>query len=358
MILVEKIKLDSIYKKYPGQDNYVIQDLNLSIDECEFVVLVGPSGSGKSTVLRMIAGLEDISDGQLYIDGIINNQIPSSQRNIAMVFQNYALFPHMTVFQNIEYGLKVRGMNKVERTDKVTQAAKILGLTPYLHRKPKELSGGQMQRVAVGRAIVRDTNIFLFDEPLSNLDAKLRTQMREEIVHLQHRLQATFIYVTHDQAEAMTMADRIVVMENGNIMQVGTPEEIYNHPKNLFVASFMGTPEMNILDGQLDEGVLQINPSLSFGYTSPKNQEVAIGIRPENIVLSSQDDSDGNGIVSFVEVTGADSFVHIEVENDTLVMRTDPSQNIKRQDKVYFKLKKDTIHLFDKVTGEKININD
>lgn len=357
---MEKIKLNQVAKKYPQQEEYVIENLNLTIQDKEFIVLVGPSGSGKSTTLRMIAGLETITSGELFIDGQVNNDIPPKNRDIAMVFQNYALFPHMTVEENIGYGLKVRGEDKNERKNKVAEAADILGLTPYLTRKPKDLSGGQMQRVALGRAIVRDASIFLMDEPLSNLDAKLRSQMREEIIQLHQKLGATVVYVTHDQEEAMTMADRIVVMNEGKIMQIGSPSEIYNHPQNTFVAHFMGSPEMNMFDAALTEDFIQIDQH-SLKYPSPlsldssEEKEIIFAIRPENIVEAPEEKADIITKVSFIEMTGADSYVHVEFGDSTLIYRSHPSVSHERGESIGLNFNLDKVHLFDKETGKVIN---
>ena len=252
-----EVKLINVNKIYDNNVQAVF-DFNLDIKEGEFVVFVGPSGCGKSTTLRMIAGLEEISEGELYIDDKLSNDVLAKNRDIAMVFQNYALYPHMTVYENMAFGLKNRKLAKEEINKRVLEAAEILGISEYLNRKPKALSGGQCQRVALGRAIVRHAKVFLMDEPLSNLDAKLRVQMRSEIINLHKRIGSIIIYVTHDQTEAMTMADRIVVMNKGRIQQIGTPREIYNNPKNLFVASFMGSPSMNFIDCSYDNGVLTL----------------------------------------------------------------------------------------------------
>ena len=251
-----ELKLQNIYKVYDKKVT-AVTDFNLHIHDREFIVFVGPSGCGKSTTLRMIAGLEEISKGDFFIDDVRMNDVPSKDRNIAMVFQNYALYPHMTVYENMAFGLKLRKLPKAEINERVMNAAKILGLEDYLKRKPKALSGGQRQRVALGRAIVRDAKVFLMDEPLSNLDAKLRVQMRSEITKLHQRLKTTTIYVTHDQTEAMTMASRIVIMKDGLIQQVGTPKEVYDHPINVFVGGFIGSPAMNFFNGKIaDTGVI------------------------------------------------------------------------------------------------------
>ena len=298
------VKLTGVKKIY---DNNVVavHDFDLEIKDKEFVVFVGPSGCGKSTTLRMIAGLEEISDGTVEIDGEVVNDLQPKDRNIAMVFQNYALYPHMTVYDNIAFSLRLQKRPEDEIYDKVTNAAEILGITEYLMRKPRALSGGQRQRVAIGRAMVRHSKVFLMDEPLSNLDAKLRNQMRAEIILLRQKLDTTFVYVTHDQTEAMTLGDRIVIMKDGYIQQVGTPTEVFEMPKNLFVAGFIGAPQMNIIKTQLTkEGdKYYVSP---FGVKLPvdgqkgadlakkgvKTQDIALGVRPEHITLAN----DKNGI--------------------------------------------------------------
>ena len=288
------LELNNINKVYPNGVQAVF-DFNLKIKDKEFIVFVGPSGCGKSTTLRMIAGLEEISSGELLIDGELMNDVAPKDRNIAMVFQSYALYPHMTVYNNMAFGLQLRRVPKEEINRKVVEAAEILGLTPYLNRKPKALSGGQRQRVALGRAIVRNAKVFLMDEPLSNLDAKLRVTMRGEISKLHHNLQATTIYVTHDQIEAMTMASRIVVMKDGYIQQVGEPKTIYDNPANVFVAGFIGTPPMNFITGKCNEEGVFTTPKNDCKLNIPAkqfkaivdnnlvNKEIIVGIRPEHI---------------------------------------------------------------------------
>lgn len=286
-----------------------VQQFNLDIKDGEFIVLVGPSGCGKSTTLRMIAGLEDISEGELYIDGELVNAVEPKDRDIAMVFQSYALYPHMTVYQNMAYSLKIKKLPKDEIDRKVREAAEILDITQYLDRKPKNLSGGQRQRVAIGRAIVRNPKVLLMDEPLSNLDAKLRNQMRAEIIKLRKRINTTFVYVTHDQVEAMTLGDRIVVMKDGFIQQVGTPQEVFDHPRNIFVSGFIGTPQMNYFDGTLNVedgkysvtvGDLTVELSEEKQERLKKNnvqaQKVTVGVRPDHLHISE------NGIPAHVDV--------------------------------------------------------
>ena len=311
-----KVAIQNVRKSYGTTD--VIHGLNVDINDGEFVVLVGPSGCGKSTLLRMIAGLESITAGEISIGDQVVNHLPPSDRDIAMVFQNYALYPHKTVAANMAFSLRMRGLNREIIEEKVTNAAEILGLTPYLKRYPRALSGGQRQRVAMGRAIVRDPKVFLFDEPLSNLDAKLRVQMRAEIRELHQRLKATTIYVTHDQIEAMTMADKIVVMQDGRIEQIGTPLELYDRPANTFVAGFIGSPAMNLIpatvqcndDGvfaQMEAGKLEIptNNLVSEG------QKIIVGMRPEVLVPS---DAGLSVAVAVLEPTGAET--HLVTRSD------------------------------------------
>ncbi|GMO24133.1 MAG: sn-glycerol-3-phosphate ABC transporter ATP-binding protein UgpC [Termitinemataceae bacterium] len=353
-----KVELNGISKVYDG-DVRAVDNANIVVEDKEFVVFVGPSGCGKSTTLRMIAGLEDITEGELRIDGELMNDVPPKDRNIAMVFQNYALYPHMSVYDNMAFGLKVRKFPKEEIAKRVGEAARILDIEKYLERKPKALSGGQRQRVAVGRAIVRNPKVFLFDEPLSNLDAKLRVQMRAEISALHHRLQATMIYVTHDQVEAMTMADKIVVYKDGKIQQIGSPLHLYNYPANKFVAGFIGSPPMNFLtvkvseaggDILLDEGQslrpkegerqLKLKASAEHVEYLKKyvGKEVFLGIRPED--LSFTDAEQGENImplkVTVVEPLGADITLWLTTNTQTLVARTGPTYEFKLDQVVNF----------------------
>ena len=306
-----------------------VQEFNLEIKDKEFIVLVGPSGCGKSTTLRMIAGLEEISGGELYIGDKLVNDVAPKDRDIAMVFQNYALYPHMTVYDNIAFALKLRHTPKEEIDRKVKEAAEILDITQYLGRKPKALSGGQRQRVAIGRAIVREPQVLLMDEPLSNLDAKLRNQMRAEIIKLRQRINTTFIYVTHDQTEAMTLGDRIVIMKDGEVQQIGTPQEVFNHPYNLFVAEFIGSPKMNIFDAKLvkangkyavELGGMVVELSADKQEALAKNnvaeQEIKLGVRPEHIVLE-------NGLTGKVDVSelmGSSVHLHVSALGRDVVM--------------------------------------
>ena len=305
------IKLNAVEKWYG--DAQVIKGVDLEINDGEFVVFVGPSGCGKSTLLRMIGGLEDISRGTLDIDGRDATAEPPSKRGLAMVFQSYALYPHMTVRENVGFSLKTAGASKSEIESKVNHAAEVLKLGPYLDRRPKDLSGGQRQRVAIGRCIVRDPTAFLFDEPLSNLDAALRVEMRYEIAKLHQQLKSTMIYVTHDQVEAMTLADRIVVLEFGKIAQVGTPRELYERPANLFVAQFIGSPKMNILPCQTANGAYQLEGGRGGAYGS-ETPAIHLGIRPEHITLGGEGTGQTDGTVDVVEYLGADSYVVIDAD--------------------------------------------
>ncbi len=331
------VSLQNICKIYDGGVK-AVDNVNIEIEDKEFVVLVGPSGCGKSTTLRMVAGLEDISSGTLTIDGKVMNDVPPKDRDIAMVFQNYALYPHMTVYDNMAFGLKIRKLPKEEIDQRVREAAKLLDIEALLERKPKALSGGQRQRVAVGRAIVRNPKVFLFDEPLSNLDAKLRVQMRAEISNLHNRLQATMIYVTHDQVEALTMADKIVVMKLGVIQQIGGPMELYNEPDNKFVAGFIGSPPMNFITvGVEKDGDKVYLRSASFTldvtdaqakFLSPYiGKKVTFGIRPEDVEFShtQQKGKTINGNVSVVEPLGSETQVYVSTDNADIVGKIDPS---------------------------------
>ncbi len=331
------VQLKDICKVYDGNVK-AVDSVNIDIKDREFVVLVGPSGCGKSTTLRMVAGLEDISSGELYIDGRLVNDVPPKDRDIAMVFQNYALYPHMSVYDNMAFGLKIRKFPKDEIEQRVREAAKILDIEQLLDRKPKALSGGQRQRVAVGRAIVRHPKVFLFDEPLSNLDAKLRVQMRAEISSLHNRLKATMIYVTHDQVEALTMADKIVVMKLGIIQQIGGPLELYNEPNNKFVAGFIGSPPMNFLtvdvmkEGDeifIDEGNFKImlegnNKKLLTSYAGKK---VTFGIRPEDVeyTKTAVEGKTINGQVSVIEPLGSETHIYVSVGKHQVIGKIEPS---------------------------------
>ncbi|SHG89373.1 ABC transporter ATP-binding protein [Ornithinibacillus halophilus] len=355
-----ELKLEHIQKKY-DKDVIAVDDFNLHIQDKEFIVFVGPSGCGKSTTLRMIAGLEEISDGELYIDEKKMNDVAPKDRDIAMVFQNYALYPHMNVYDNMAFGLKLRKFKKDEIEQRVQNAAKILGLEAYLDRKPKALSGGQRQRVALGRAIVRDAKVFLMDEPLSNLDAKLRVQMRAEIQKLHKRLQTTTIYVTHDQTEAMTMATRLVVMKDGIIQQVGAPKEVYDKPENVFVGGFIGSPSMNFLTGKLTDGYFQMDkikvkvPEGKMkmlrdqGYV---NKEIILGIRPEDIhdepvFVESTPETKITAHIDVAELMGAETFLYSKVNDQDFVARIDSRTDIHGGEDIELAFDMNKCHFFD-----------
>lgn len=341
-----------------------LQDLNIEIEDKEFLVLVGPSGCGKTTALRVLAGLEEVSEGEVFIEDVKVNDIPPKDRDIAMVFQSYALYPHMSVFDNMAFGLKLRRTPKDEIKERVEAAAKILGIEMLLNRKPRELSGGQRQRVAVGRAIVREPKVFLFDEPLSNLDAKLRVQMRTEISRLHHRLATTFIYVTHDQVEAMTMATRIAVLNFGVLQQLDTPQELYDRPSNKFVAGFIGSPSMNFFDGQLEvvDGELSIvvedftipvPAAKQELYSKHKGKEVVFGIRPEDIhnpayIPSGITTAPVKVNVDVLEMMGNEIFLYWVYGDGEHVARIDPRSNFAVDEEVELMFNLDKVHIFDK----------
>ena len=342
--------------KYYG-DVHVIKDVSLDIKSQSFTVLVGPSGCGKSTMLRMIAGLEDINSGTISIDGQVVNDLPPKQRNIAMVFQSYALYPHMTVFDNMAFGLKLEKRSKDEINERVQEAARILQIEDYLHRKPKQLSGGQRQRVAIGRAITRKPKVFLFDEPLSNLDAALRVQLRVELAKLHDQLNATMIYVTHDQTEAMTLANDIVVLDEGIVSQKGSPMELYKNPNNLFVGGFIGSPKMNFIStkitsksGDKTEVDLMGSAKISIPKTSASASEgdsVELGIRPEHLTVNQGGDASWESKVFVVEKLGSGTFLYLEKEGEPLVVETDGDSNIKVGDTVKVGFDAARCHLFD-----------
>ena len=346
-----------------------VKDFNLEIEDKEFVVLVGPSGCGKSTTLRMVAGLEDITSGEIYIDGQLINNVPPKKRDIAMVFQNYALYPHMTVYKNMAFGLKLRRMPKADIDRRVRETAKLLGIDDRLDRKPGQLSGGQRQRVALGRAIVREPRVFLMDEPLSNLDAKLRVQMRSEITRLHNRLDATFIYVTHDQTEAMTMGTRIVVMKDGVIQQAAPPQELYDHPANLFVAGFIGTPAMNVFKVKLTpknnaiyamfgENEIRV-PDLKVRDMKGDfiGREVYMGIRPEDI--TDEDPAENASIKARVEITelmGSETNLYLSTSghDDNVIARVSSRSKIKAGDDVIVGFDTSRLYFFDAATEKSI----
>ncbi|WP_285014833.1 ABC transporter ATP-binding protein [Lactococcus garvieae] len=372
------LKLDKVYKKYPNATQYSVEGFNLDVKDKEFIVFVGPSGCGKSTTLRMIAGLEDITEGEFTIDGKLMNDVAPKDRDIAMVFQNYALYPHMTVFDNMAFGLKLRKHKKEDIKQRVENAAKILGLTDLLDRKPADMSGGQRQRVAMGRAIVRDAKVFLMDEPLSNLDAKLRVSMRTEIAKIHRRIGATTIYVTHDQTEAMTLADRIVIMSStpnadksgtvGRIEQIGTPQELYNEPATKFVAGFIGSPAMNFLNLKI-EGNKLIGEGISLtlpegqhkllkekGYSS---KEVIMGIRPEDISASilaeeAYPDAQIEAEVTVSELLGAETMLYLKAGDAELVSRVEARDFRQPGEKITVTLNLNKAHFFDKDTEVRI----
>ena len=340
-----------------------VQEFSLDIKDKEFIVLVGPSGCGKSTTLRMIAGLEDISGGELYIDDKLCNDVEPKDRDIAMVFQNYALYPHMTVYENMAFPLEIQKATKQEIDKKVKEAAATLDITQYLDRKPKNLSGGQRQRVAIGRAIVRDPKVLLMDEPLSNLDAKLRNQMRAEIIKLREKINTTFIYVTHDQTEAMTLGDRIVVMKDGFIQQIGTPQEVFNHPLNLFVAGFIGTPQMNYFDARLikkdgkyavnaygEVVVLSDDKQKRLSALDVKEQDVILGVRPDHITLAEKGGIEGK--VDVAELMGASEHLHLRVaDKDVIVIvPTEGADEAFSKKTVKITFSGNTCHVFSKDT--------
>ena len=338
----------------------VIHGIGFDIADGEFVVLVGPSGCGKSTLLRMLAGLEEITAGTIAIDGRVVNDVESKDRDIAMVFQSYALYPHMTVSDNMAFSLKLRKADPAMIAERVSKASKILNLDPYLKRFPRELSGGQRQRVAMGRAIVRDPKVFLFDEPLSNLDAKLRVAMRAEIKALHQRLKTTTVYVTHDQVEAMTMADRIVVMHDGRIEQIGTPLELYDRPGNLFVAQFIGSPAMNVVSGTVRRsgagGHVEAGGAVRWplnGGPGADGQAVAYGIRPEHLTLASLGDG-VPGEVIVVEPTGAETELLIQVGQEQVTLRTHGRPRVNPEEKVHLAVDPANVHLFDRGTGQRL----
>jgi len=351
---VASIKIDTV-NKYFG-DVHVIKDISLDIKSQSFTVLVGPSGCGKSTMLRMIAGLEDINSGTISIDEQVVNDLPPKQRNIAMVFQSYALYPHMTVFDNMAFGLKLEKRSKDEINERVQEAAKILQIEDYLQRKPKQLSGGQRQRVAIGRAITRKPKVFLFDEPLSNLDAALRVQMRVELAKLHDQLNATMIYVTHDQTEAMTLADDIVVLDEGIVSQKGSPLELYNNPSNLFVGGFIGSPKMNFIStkiltsgNQTEVDLLNSSKLLVQKDSSGMSvgQNIQLGIRPEHLLINQDGDASWEGKVFVVEKLGSGTFLYLEKEGEPLVVQAEGDSNIKVGDTVKIGFLGSKCHLFD-----------
>ena len=375
-----ELNLKNIYKKYPNSDHYSVEDFNLDIKDKEFIVFVGPSGCGKSTTLRMIAGLEDITEGTASIDGTVVNDVAPKDRDIAMVFQNYALYPHMTVYDNMAFGLKLRKYSKEDIDKRVNEAAEILGLKEFLQRKPADLSGGQRQRVAMGRAIVRDAKVFLMDEPLSNLDAKLRVSMRAEIAKIHRRIGATTIYVTHDQTEAMTLADRIVIMSAtknpagtgtiGRVEQIGTPQEVYNNPVNKFVAGFIGSPAMNFFEVTLEDGRL-VGPNRDFSLQVPEGNlkglrekgyegnKLIFGIRTEDInmepaFLETFPESVLTAKISVSELLGAESHLYCAVGGSEFVAKVDARDHMNTGSSIKLGFDLNKAHYFDADTEDNI----
>ena len=372
---VKKKKKGEVKKtnlKITDEGVVAVDDFNLEIGDEEFVVLVGPSGCGKSTTLRMVAGLEDITRGELFIDGKLMNNVSPKDRDIAMVFQNYALYPHMSVRQNLEFPLKMHKVPADETKVKVEEAAEILDLTPYLDRKPKALSGGQRQRVAIGRAIVRDPKLLLMDEPLSNLDAKLRNQMRAEIIKLRQKIKATFVYVTHDQTEAMTLGDRIVIMKDGVIQQVGTPQQLFDHPINEFVAGFIGMPQMNFYSGELlkneagkycvklDDAVMEVSEEKQ-ALLAKKNvqpQPITVGVRPEHISLGGESGKSIEGTVDVSEMMGSAIHIHVNAcGKDSIIIVPTLDLNgrtFKIGDKINFTFGGNVMHIFGRESHQNL----
>jgi multiple sugar transport system ATP-binding protein len=363
---VAKIKFEAVGKKYPNGFT-ALENLNLDIADKEFLVLLGPSGCGKSTTLNMIAGLEDVTDGNLFFDGEVMNTVPPHKRDVAMVFQSYALYPHKSVYENIAFGLKMRKFPKVEIDLRVRDAARRLEIEPLLERRPDQLSGGQRQRVALGRAMVRKPQVFLMDEPLSNLDAALRISMRAEIKQLHQAMQTTFVYVTHDQAEALTLADRIVVMRSGVVQQIGVPDEIYERPRNMFVASFLGNPPINFLDGKLtvrdgrlgfERASMRIDlpPEIAHKLNGQENREVVMGLRAEDVVesISPKPGAMLSGRVASVLPVGSDQFLDMDMDGARLFLRLGKECRYREGETATLAINLNRIHLFDKASTESI----
>ena len=342
------LKFEDIDKSF-GENN-VISKFNLEVEKGKFIVLLGPSGCGKSTLLRMIAGLEKIDNGRILLENNLLNDLLPSKRQIAMVFQSYALYPHMSVFDNISFGLKSEKISKDGIKSKVIEAAKILKIEELLYRRPKELSGGQRQRVAIGRAITRNPKLFLFDEPLSNLDAALRVEMRLEISKLHKELGVTTIYVTHDQVEAMTLADKIVVLNEGKIIQIGSPHKLYNHPKNLFVAEFIGTPKMNILNCIKKEEYIYLDENKKTNIKTKKEKIFNLGIRPDNIEICKSEKNILSGQIKFCEYLGSEQYVYVDcgINNKLIIIKIDPNIKVVLNEKIGLKFNSKYVHFFSK----------
>ena len=356
------VTFDKASRIYPGSTRPAVDQIDLEVADGEFLVLVGPSGCGKSTTLRMLAGLEEVNSGRILIGDRDITDVPPKDRDIAMVFQNYALYPHMTVAENMGFALKIAGVNKEERAERVLEAAKLLDLEPYLGRKPKALSGGQRQRVAMGRAIVRQPQVFLMDEPLSNLDAKLRVQTRTQIASLQRRLGVTTVYVTHDQTEALTMGDRIAVLKDGVLQQVGTPRDLYENPQNVFVAGFIGSPAMNLFDADIVDGGLKFGTATAKidreVTAATKAKKATIGVRPEDLTVSDK----GTGLpveVDVVEELGADGYLYGHTDIDgartEIVVRVDGRNHPNPGDKIVVNPTPAHVHVFDVESGERLS---
>jgi len=364
-----ELHLQHLYKTY-HKDITAVKDFTLDIRDKEFIVLVGPSGCGKSTILRLVAGLEELSQGNILMDGKLMNNVSPKDRDIGFVFQNYALYPHMNVYDNMAFGLRNRKVPKDEINRRVYDTARLLNLEDYLNRKPKALSGGQRQRVALGRAIVRDAKLFLMDEPLSNLDAKLRAQMRTEITKLHHRLQPTILYVTHDQTEAMTMATRLVVMNNGVIQQVGAPKEVYEKPENVFVGGFIGSPAMNFFNGMLHDGKIQIGqdfiqiPERKMIYLRNQgymNNEIIMGIRPEDLhdaagFLEASTASIIDVKIDVIELLGAENILHSQIAGQPLIARLDTRSQATQGQVLKLAVDMNNVHFFDSKTKNRIHL--
>ncbi|AYG03138.1 ABC transporter ATP-binding protein [Gryllotalpicola protaetiae] len=360
------VTFDDATRVYPGSTTPAVDSLSIDVADGEFLVLVGPSGCGKSTSLRMLAGLEEVNSGNIFIGERNVTDVPPKDRDIAMVFQNYALYPHMTVAENMGFALRIAGVAKEERNQRVREAAKMLDLEPYLDRKPKALSGGQRQRVAMGRAIVRSPQVFLMDEPLSNLDAKLRVQTRTQIASLTRRLGVTTVYVTHDQTEALTMGDRIAVLKDGVLQQVGTPRELYADPKNVFVAGFIGSPAMNLFAADVTEGGVKFGTAVipvSRQVLAGAGSRVTIGVRPENVIVSTTQSIGLPVIVDLVEELGADGYLYGHAADDVaevntltdIVVRVDGRVHPNAGDTVYFMPQAAHVHVFDPETGARLS---
>lgn len=360
-----RVKLDNIGKKYEGRENFTIRNIDLDIEDKDFCVILGPSGCGKSTLIRMIAGLNSITEGTLYFDDKIMNKVEPKDRDIAMVFQSYALYPHMTVYENMAFSLNMKNESKKLIDERVKNAAKILQLEDYLYNRPSDISGGQRQRVALGRSIVRNPAVFLMDEPLSNLDAKLRESMRVEIVRLHNQLNTTSIYVTHDQTEAMTMATKIVLLDKGIVQQVGAPTDFYRKPNNLFVAGFIGSPTMNIIEGKITDGIfvsntgeIKIRPSDNDSklIRNYEGKKVYLGIRSERFIAEKRDYNTLSASIDVIEMLGKEQLLYTKLNDGTNIVISQPGYfDYNIGEKHYFTLDPEALHFFDGDTTERIN---